>query len=595
MGPLKKSELLGKIKIQTRLGVGFTIVVLSTFLLGIFAFFQINIIFENTQKLYDHPLQVSTAALTANGNIIAMHRSMKDVVLAKNTVDIEKASAVVNEYEQEVIKQFDIIRERFLGDKSQVNEVFQTFLDWKDIRDGVIRSLKAGNVDEASRITREQGANHVQKMASQMAGLIDFAKAKSVIFMTGASATKDRAQFWTIFAIVSLSLLSGLIAYIISRSITVPVSQLSATMDSLAKGNNDIEIPHSDRGDEIGTMANAVEGFKQSALERIRLEKANREAEQAELVRQDAEKQAAISREKAEAEREKTVMAEREARASRVSGLISNFDRKVTEMLDVMALSSTEMSATARQLVMTSSDTKERSAAVSSASDETANNVNMVASAAEELSSSVQEISRQVKEASKTSLEAVQEAQQSATAISALSEASEKINDVIGIISDIAEQTNLLALNATIESARAGEAGKGFAVVATEVKALAGQTGNATEEIAAQIKAMQSLTQEAVNSIQVIVDVNHKSNETTNNILSSVEEQGLAANEISQNIQQVATGTSEVSSNTTRVAAGADETGMAGEQVLLVADDLGKISENLKRDIEQFLSDVRAA
>ncbi|WP_227586235.1 methyl-accepting chemotaxis protein, partial [Klebsiella aerogenes] len=64
--------------------------------------------------------------------------------------------------------------------------------------------------------------------------------------------------------------------------------------------------------------------------------------------------------------------------------------------------------------------------------------------------------------------------------IRALSDAAEKIGQVIELINTIAGQTNLLALNATIEAARAGEAGKGFAVVASEVKQLAAQTARAT-------------------------------------------------------------------------------------------------------------------
>ncbi|MBL4893643.1 MAG: HAMP domain-containing protein [Emcibacter sp.] len=393
---------------------------------------------------------------------------------------------------------------------------------------------------------------------------------------------------------VILAVLS-VIALLFTKTLVRPISDMVDSMNALASGNNEIVIPHADRGDEIGVMAEAVEGFKQGALERIRLEQETKEAEQTQLKRDETEREAAIAREQVDTDREAAAIAERESRATRINDLITVFEQKVTEMMDVMAASSTEMSATAKQLVATSSDTKERSSIVAGASDETASNVNMVASAAEELTSSVQEISRQVTKASDISQEAVEEAKQSEAAITALAEAAEKINDVIEIISDIAEQTNLLALNATIESARAGEAGKGFAVVATEVKALAGQTSNATEEIASQIKDMQDLTQKAVSSIQTIVAVNNKSNETTTSIQAAVEEQSAATNEISQNIQQVATGTSEVSSNISRVAAGADETGAAGEQVLTVADELGRISENLKKDIEQFLSDVRAA
>ncbi|MBL4800840.1 MAG: HAMP domain-containing protein [Emcibacter sp.] len=397
--------------------------------------------------------------------------------------------------------------------------------------------------------------------------------------------------------LVGLGILAVLsaIALFFTKTLVRPISDMVESMDILASGNHDIDIPHADRGDEIGVMAVAVEQFKQGAIERLRLEKETKEAELVQVKREEEAKEAIAAREREDAERERVAIAAREARADRINTLIKNFEHKVTEMMKVMAASSTEMSATAKQLVATSSDTKDRSAVVASASDETASNVNMVAAAAEELTSSVQEISRQVTKASDISQEAVEEARHSETAISDLANAADKINNVIGIISDIAEQTNLLALNATIESARAGEAGKGFAVVATEVKALAGQTSSATEEIASQIKDMQNLTQKAVSSIQTIVNVNNKSNEVTISIQAAVEEQSAATNEISHNIQQVATGTNEVSSNISRVAAGADETGAAGEQVLSVANELGKISENLKVDIEQFLSDVRAA
>src|SRR5208282_619059 len=90
------------------------------------------------------------------------------------------------------------------------------------------------------------------------------------------------------------------------------------------------------------------------------------------------------------------------------------------------------------------------------------------------------------------------------TTVQSLSEAAQKIGDVVKLISDIASQTNLLALNATIEAARAGEMGKGFAVVASEVKSLANQTAKATDEIAAQVGSMQSATSGAVQAIQKI-------------------------------------------------------------------------------------------
>ena len=108
---------------------------------------------------------------------------------------------------------------------------------------------------------------------------------------------------------------------------------------------------------------------------------------------------------------------------------------------------------------------------VANASEDAFNNVQSEASATEELAGSVREISGQVQESNRIAASAVQQADETDTRINALSQAANRIGDVVKLITSVAEQTNLLALNATIEAARAGEAGRGFAVVAQEGKA----------------------------------------------------------------------------------------------------------------------------
>jgi methyl-accepting chemotaxis protein len=155
--------------------------------------------------------------------------------------------------------------------------------------------------------------------------------------------------------------------------------------------------------------------------------------------------------------------------------------------------------------------------------------------------------------------------------ISELGESAKDIGKVIETITDISEQVNLLALNATIEAARAGDAGKGFAVVAGEVKSLATQTAKATEEIAAQI------------------------NEVSASIAAAVEEQDAATQEIARNVEQAALGTREVSSIIVQVSEATNETGAASGQVLQAAEGLSRQSADIRRFVDRFLTDVKAA
>ena len=176
-----------------------------------------------------------------------------------------------------------------------------------------------------------------------------------------------------------------------------------------------------------------------------------------------------------------------------------------------------------------------------------------------------------------------------------LSQAAQKIGDVVRLISAIAEQTNLLALNATIEAARAGEAGKGFAVVANEVKSLANQTAKATGEISEQVGAMQAATEQAVSAIRHIGATIHEINEIASSITSSVEEQRSATQEIARNVQEASSSTVEVSSNIEQVSSAAADTQTASSQVLGAAKGLSGQSSILRTEVDKFLIAARAS
>ncbi len=356
------------------------------------------------------------------------------------------------------------------------------------------------------------------------------------------------------------------VAFLTSRAIVKPIAGMTAAMGVLADGDNSIEVPALDRKDEIGQMAAAVQVFKENGLEKARLA-----AEQ-------------------EAETKK-----REERTQRMDELCKTFDSNISEVVEAVSSASTQSETTAQSMAATAEETSQQSAAVASASDEATANVQTVASAAEELASSITEIARQVDDSTRNAQNAVAEAEKTNDTVKSLSEAGQKIGEVVQLINDIASQTNLLALNATIEAARAGEAGKGFAVVASEVKSLANQTAKATDEIGSQISTLQGATDDAVTAIEGIGTMISEISEISTTVAAAVEEQRAATGEISRNVQQAAVGTQEVSSNITGVNDAARETGSAAEQMKSAAGQLSQQSGVLRQEVEKFLKDIRAA
>ena len=243
-----------------------------------------------------------------------------------------------------------------------------------------------------------------------------------------------------------------------------------------------------------------------------------------------------------------------------------NLNRMFTELtqgVEVLSSSSTELSAIASQMstgadqTSGKSDTVAASAeemsssmnSVAAASEQASTNVQMVATAAEEMSSTISEIARSTEKGRLITRDAVIKSESTSKKVDQLGIAAKQIGTVTEVIAEISEQTNLLALNATIEAARAGEAGKGFAVVAGEIKDLAKQTATATKKIRKSIESIQNTTDATVSEIEQITMVISDVNEIVATIATAVEEQSVATREISNNVNQAALGIQDVNRN----------------------------------------------
>jgi methyl-accepting chemotaxis protein len=172
--------------------------------------------------------------------------------------------------------------------------------------------------------------------------------------------------------------------------------------------------------------------------------------------------------------------------------------------------------------------------------------------------------------------------------VQALSQASARIGDMVGLISNIASQTNLLALNATIEAARAGEAGRGFAVVAGEVKELAQQTARATEDITTRVATTQSDAVAAASAIAEISEVIARIDGLQGTIAAAVEEQSATTSEMVRNVTEVSMGAQEISLNMTGIASGAEQSSVSSQHTATTSQDVSRVAAELNELVAGF-------
>lgn len=166
--------------------------------------------------------------------------------------------------------------------------------------------------------------------------------------------------------------------------------------------------------------------------------------------------------------------------------------------------------------------------------------------------------------------------------INSLHENTNKISEMVTLITTIAEQTNLLALNAAIEAARAGEHGKGFAVVAGEVRRLAEQSSQSATEIYHLISSIQKASSDSVAVVQ-------KGKEEVNAGSAAVKEAGLIFQDIIHATEEVAGQIREISAASQQISASSEEVAAAVNNIKYSSEQSSNFSSNVSHATQEQL------
>lgn len=486
---------LSNYSVNAKVIAAFVCVLVATIGLGVFANYSVHLVNLAAQELGQRnvPKTQQLAGLRYNSTRFRAEQGAallapSPEARAGSMARMAEARALVSGFVSRVVKSAENEAERTNAQK--ISDAWSAY---------------TSSADRMLEISASQGAEaantyYVTDMQAQfdtLRGLVtaglDYHKAEAAVIAKHSHDTYEFANIGS-YAVMGVAILFALVAgYVLSRSVSRPLIDLSGVMKALAHGKMETIVPFAGDKDEVGELASAMADF------RDQLVTAQREKdEQCHLIVSSV---GAGLEQLAAGNLTHRIDVALNGPFAKVK---DDFNAAISHLEGTM----TRITGHSHQITGSSSEISDAADHLSRRTEQQAASLEETAAAMEEITETVKrtaansrDVNNSIAAASADAEEGGRVVEAAITAMDAISNSSGKITDIIGVIDEIAFQTNLLALNAGVEAARAGDAGRGFAVVASEVRALAQRSSEAAKQIKALINASSGHVQDGVHLV----------------------------------------------------------------------------------------------
>ncbi|MDD4991426.1 MAG: response regulator [Paludibacter sp.] len=228
------------LKVSAQLIIGFLIMLLFIIILGVMSYRQTEKIHAQTEIIYNHPLQVRTALGKLQADILVMRLGTRNLMLAENMAEHEEALIQMKLAETDAYKQFQVLRERFLGPQEEVEAAYSDFLAWKTAREENNRiALGTGGIAKIKTSVRDSGTVGIarNKMLAHIAVIDGFAKRKAINLYGQSNQLKNTLNTELILLFIFVLIFVLVMLSILLHSIRRPIKELTEVTNRFRNGD----------------------------------------------------------------------------------------------------------------------------------------------------------------------------------------------------------------------------------------------------------------------------------------------------------------------------------------------------------------------